>query len=101
MVHYEDVTLCQIRYSQDSIARRFQSGQSIYKTNYSIDNYPELDCVRYNGDIYTLNNRTLFAMKNDLNQYYDTVTVRIVKKPRDWEICSLTAWGNGTDIDVR
>ena len=81
-----------IRYSHDSIGRRFRDGRSI-----SSGSGPDrIEACYHDGALYTLNNRSLYSAQLSGRK----LTVDIVEKPPDWER-RYTTTNRGSSVRIR
>jgi LRP1 type putative zinc finger protein len=94
------LTLKELRYSQNSIARRFSSGSDVHGPPLSQQHgKPAMDVVQYEGRWHTLNNRTLFNLNCHFTEHHE-VTVRIV--PLDCKFFDrYTTQDRGCSVIVR
>ena len=91
------LTLQQLCYSQDSIARVFSNGEDIRGP--PLSETPAMDVVHHDGRWYTLNNRTLFNLKRHFAEDH-VVTVRI-KTPDTAFFVKYTTKDSGCSVIVR
>merc|ERR1712207_48480 len=71
-----------IRFCQDSISGKFRNGEQVTskRRDRSIDTY-DIDVVKYDGSLWALNNRSLYAARH----FHRKVEITIVDLPEDWE----------------
>ena len=91
--------LWKIKYSQDSINSTFHNGDDVcYANTASFGNMEVVD-PDGNGDFYTINNRHLYALKEELDEHCE-VWVNLVPIPADWDD-KFTTQNWGASVDVR
>ena len=79
---YSGISAKLINCSQDSIARKFRDGTPVTSTrrNREVHCY-DIDVVKHEGQLWTLNNRSLYAAR-----YFDRkVDINVVDLPSNWE----------------
>nr|XP_039273949.1 uncharacterized protein LOC120347904 [Styela clava] len=98
----------EIRFTQDSIAGRFQDGGLLNDTIYNIqkgllspDNFPHINVVRKNGKLYSFDNRRLYIFRVcEYEGIIEKIPVRLVES---WRLREdrFTTENDGVTLRVR
>lgn len=88
------VQLGSIYFSQSSINSTFNTGGSVY----DLPSNETMQVVNHNGKYFTMNNRTLFALKKNYRRYHTVTVYEIDKTPKFWD--KFTTNNGGTWVEV-
>eukprot|EP00040_Diaphanoeca_grandis_P025545 m.141638 g.141638 ORF g.141638 m.141638 type:complete len:212 (+) comp30201_c1_seq1:271-906(+) len=94
----QSIALFKINYSQDSISNTFTNGSKVKYSNTSA--FPPLEVVSHQRQLYTLNNRYLYALKSRFSDDYK-VDVRLARKHDTNFFSKFNTTNGGVSVKIR